>query len=255
MLSKELAPNVYLAYDDFAQNVVIKKLPHKAGCSGLPKEALAGMILNHENVVRMQDYFQDEDNTYLVLEFIEGKDLFTFVQQRQFAPLDEEMARHAFIQLLEAVAYSHSVGVVHLDIKLENIILSSNSVVKLIDFGLCDIVKTASESIQCWVGSLDYACPEIYLRKPYEASKADVFSLGVVLYILLSGELPFSREERTDCLRVLGKHPQIVWPSQCKASTEAKDLLIRMMEFNGEQRISLDDIFHHKWVKLPQLDD
>lgn len=151
-LSKEMAPNVYLAYDEFTEKVVIKKLPHKAGCSGLPKETLAGTILKHNNVVSMQDYFQDEDNTYLVLEFIEGKDLFSFVQQRQFAPLEEEMARHIFVQLLEAVEYSHSVGVIHLDIKLENIILSSNSNVKLIDFGLCEIVKTASESIQCWVG-------------------------------------------------------------------------------------------------------
>jgi serine/threonine protein kinase len=248
-LGKELAPNVFLGKNELEETVVIKKLPKRAGASTLPKEVLAGLMLNHANVVKTLDFYQDENNTWVVLEFIEGKDLFTFMNERSFAALDEKMVRHIMNQLLAAIAYCHSVGVVHLDIKLENIILKPDFTVKLIDFGLCDIVDSPSDIIQCWVGSLDYACPEIYLRKPYPALKADVFSLGVVFYILHCGELPFAREERTEVLKLFTKHPSIVWPPKSTASIEAKDLLLHMLEFKTDSRISFDGIRKHNWFR------
>jgi len=252
VIQKKIARNVFLGLDEHGHKVVLKKLKktEQTAFSKLPKEVIAGLILKHERIVKMRDYYEEDDSTFfLVFDFIEGMDLFSFMSERKFTPVGEDSVKSILLQLLDAITYSHSLGIVRLDIKLENIIIGPDSTeVRLIDFGLCEILRNVSQHIEAWVGSLDYACPEIYLRRPYSALKADVFSLGVVLYILLCGELPFSREERAKYLRLYARHPSIVWPPQTRISETSKDLLLKMLEFQSSQRLSINDVWAHKWL-------
>lgn len=106
---------------------------------------------------------------------------------------------------------------------------------------------SADTPLTCWVGSQDYAAPEIIRRIPYNGFTADVYSLGVILYIMLTGELPFSRSARYNAMEK-GTYPPLVFPSSCIASSNAKSLCVRMLDPEPNKRITMQDIQQHPWV-------
>lgn len=256
------------------------------------RELEAGRRLHHKGIAQLYDHFEDNDNHYFVVEYVKGGDLFSVMDERSFEPLRESDAKKLFRQIVRAVQYSHSQGVYHLDLKLENILitLSSNRMrTKIIDFGLCHLASEGSNnksverectSPKCsgdmcrkWAGSPDYCCPEILVRKAYSAEKGDVWSLGVILYILLFAELPFSRKDRYKGLRQ-GKHPNIAWansnsgdncdfdtdasagiacePSKLQyqgVSEAAKDLITQMLDPEHSTRATIEQILKHRWLR------
>ncbi len=213
------------------------------------KEIEAGKKLKHKNVVGFIQNFEDERNDYLILDFIDGVNLFTYINERGFTPIPENDAKHLFKQLVYGLQYCHSQGVVHRDLKLENIVINKKGRIKIIDFGLCDLVEEG-QFCDGWVGSPDYVAPEILLRREYHGQAADVWSLGTLLYIFLFAEIPFVREERYAQLSKYGTHPPIEWPeTKNTISDTAKDLISSTLNPDPEERITLNEVASHRWLQ------
>lgn len=202
---------IILARDANNKEVVIKKLPKdKVSSTEVLKEIEAGKILKHPNISKFIENFSNNENDYLVFERIQGMDLFSTIEKRAFVPFKDSEARKIFKQILKAVMYSHEKGIVHRDIKLENILMDSNFKVTVLDYGLCDVVKKGQRS-ERFCGSMDYVAPEVISTRSYDGFQADCFSLGVVLYTLLFAEFPFVANERVNAAKNNLPHPNIIW--------------------------------------------
>ncbi len=235
--------------------VVLKKIPESESPSSairLEREIKAGTLLHHKNIVQFLGWFRSptENLTYLILEYIPGMDLLTFLQLRYKIP--EPTVKELFGQIITALEYCHSLGIAHRDIKLDNIMINDRTI-KLIDFGFCDldlpgqgIGHLSSE----WLGSSNYAPPEILNKTPYNGFKVDIWCSGVVLYTLLYKEFPFLIQDF-----IQGKYIPIVWPDHLnrkkkylRTSDEVKDLIMKMLNNDPNDRLSITDIKRHSWM-------
>jgi len=214
------------------------------------REMNAGKLLKHHGIVEYQKYFETLSNIYLVFEYIDGEDLCNHITGRDFEPLPEEKAKKIISQIVPSLLYCHDQGIAHRDIKLDNILLTKDGKIKLIDFGLCTPKMNKTDCSNDYVGSPEYVAPEILRRKPYNPFIADIFSLGVVLYSLLVAEFPFTTKERWDKVAI-GGHPAIRWGDKGdlkeSLSKEAIDLIEKLLEVDPEKRITLEDVLNHKW--------
>jgi len=253
---------VFLATNKKGKQVVVKKISTiRVNGDLIRNEVYAGKKLRHPHVVKMLDDFTEGLYSYIVLEYIKGEDLLQYMVQRQWKPLKEKEAKSIFKQLLHSLIYSHRQGIIHHDIKLENVLITKRGKVKLIDFGLCEPMSDCKNLSQRWCGSFDYVSPEILLKTPYSGCKADVFSLGVILYSILFSQLPFDFDERVnEVVYHRRSHPSIKFPTIDEdtgtpfcVSDNAKDLLKKMLESDQKKRICLEDIPKHPWMKRTGL--
>ena len=168
----------------------------------IKKEIEVMKMSKHPNVVKLIDIFESADNFYLVLEYMGGGDLFDYLKARKFR-LTEDRAREIILQLIQAIQFLHSFGVVHRDIKLENVMMSDvtdNAVPKLADFGLAKIVGPSEKADEPF-GTLGYAAPEVLKKEPYGPA-CDLWSLGCISHALLCGALPFDHETQRETARL-----------------------------------------------------
>jgi beta-lactam-binding protein with PASTA domain/tRNA A-37 threonylcarbamoyl transferase component Bud32 len=187
---------VYLAYcSQLRRNVAIKKLKDKENVrsEALLDEASAIAQLNHKNIVQVYDSFEENGQRYIVMEYVEGPTLKEFLRSLP-QPLKEKEIVAIGIKLASALQHAHSNGVIHRDVKPDNIMLTSEYEPKLTDFGIAKVTSDATlvknEEV---MGSLRYAAPE-QLKGVHMDARSDIFSLGVVLYELATGEVPFSQD-------------------------------------------------------------
>jgi len=226
--------------------VAIKKVLAGQG----EKEVEAHGLLDHPNVVKFREFISEEKNGWIVMEYISGVNLFELLASNNFKPLNDLRVKSLFLQLVKALQHCHSKGVFHRDIKLENILVTSKGQrVKLIDFGLAGVDKLGSPLFTESVGSLDYAAPEVFLDKSYDASAADVFSLGVVLFCMVAGLLPFRNYERETFMDSLDidDHPQLDL-TDLYLAPQLEDLLKKMLAIDPQKRITLEEIENHPWL-------
>jgi serine/threonine protein kinase len=158
-------------------------------------------MCQHPYIIRLLDIFENQEYIYIVMEHLAGGDLFTYLEKRDFE-VSEERAKTLAHQLATALYYLHSFGVAHRDLKPENILMVSdddNSDLKLVDFGLSKIIGPNESSLDPF-GTLSYVAPEVLLQKPY-GKEVDLWSLGVIIYLLLSRVLPFDDEEDKEIAR------------------------------------------------------
>eukprot|EP00013_Stygamoeba_regulata_P015533 CAMPEP_0177672502 /NCGR_PEP_ID=MMETSP0447-20121125/25380_1 /TAXON_ID=0 /ORGANISM="Stygamoeba regulata, Strain BSH-02190019" /LENGTH=668 /DNA_ID=CAMNT_0019180183 /DNA_START=20 /DNA_END=2026 /DNA_ORIENTATION=+ len=203
-----------------------------------PREVTVLRKLDHQNISFLYDIIEEQDKVYLVIEHISGGDLFDYIMTRKY--LSETESRVIFRQLLSAVGYMHSVGIVHRDIKLENILFDSDHNLKLIDMGFCNFFKPDS-LLHTFCGSPQYAAPELYDTKPYHPAPVDVWSMGVVLFVMVVGLIPFL--DVGDAMR--GK---LRFPASPSISSDVKDLLHKMLRPHPLDRASLAEIANHRWL-------
>lgn len=152
-------------------------------------------LCQHPNIIRLYDVFENQDYIYIVMELLPGGDLFSYLEKRGFR-IPEARACYIVHSLATALFYLHSYGIAHRDIKPENVLLideSEDSDVKIVDFGLSKMVGPNENCTEPF-GTLSYVAPEVLEQKPYDKS-VDIWSLGVVSYLLLSGRLPFDDED------------------------------------------------------------
>jgi 5'-AMP-activated protein kinase catalytic alpha subunit len=192
---------------------------------------------------------ESDESIYLVMEYLPGGELYEHIVQNK--KLAEEESYLFFIQVVSAVRYLHSMNIVHRDLKPENLLLDKDKkVLKLVDFGLGRFFED-SQQIDTACGSPCYAPPEMLNKKQYDPIKADVWSLGIVLFAMVAGYLPFDNENTEILYKkiVEGKFKMPAW-----VSGELQDLLEKIIQTDPLERISLDQISQHSWcVKNQRL--
>ncbi|KAJ5542640.1 hypothetical protein N7535_005063 [Penicillium sp. DV-2018c] len=215
---------------------------------GIEREVVIMKLIEHPNVISLYDVWENRGELYLVLEYVEGGELFDYVSQK--GPLPEEEAVRLFRQIIAALGYCHRFNICHRDLKPENILLDRNHNVKLADFGMAAL-QPAGHWLNTSCGSPHYAAPEIIYGRKYRGDKADMWSCGIILYALLTGYLPFDGGDLATTLRLV-KRGEYVIPSEL--SDEAADLIQRILQKRPEDRISMQTIWMHplftKYEKL-----
>ena len=180
--------------------------------------------LEHPNIIQFFEVLQSEKYVYLVLEYCSGGDLYSLHNNK--SKFNEAEARLYFRQIISAMIYCHSAGYSHRDLKLENIMLRSHSIIKVGDFGLSNQLKPG-ELMSTSCGSLRYASPEVIHGKNYSGELADAWSCGVILFTFLAGYYPFNEESYVAILKKIMRN-QYTIPTNI--SPEAVDLIKRILE-------------------------
>lgn len=146
--------------------------------------------LKHENIVRFIDCFSTSENVYLVVELVDGTSLYELLKKQSNRRISESSARSIIKQVLLGLKYCHNRCVAHRDIKLENVIIAKDGSVKLIDFGFSTCIPN-EKKIKMFCGTPSYMAPEIVQRKEYCGPPVDVWAVGILLFVLISGRFPF----------------------------------------------------------------
>ena len=212
--------------------------------------------MDHPNIVRLYETFEDHSYIYMVMELCRGGELFDRIAES--GRLDEVVARRHLTEMCQAIDHCHDLNVYHRDLKPENILLDEHDHVKIADFGLAAMVHQVQEDAsflrhtKC--GSLMYAAPEVLTSdasKGYDAAKADIWSLGIILYSMLSGALPFSVAVASRCPRyaVVQQHGVRVLCEANGFSKDASDLLVAMIEPDPTRRVSAKGVLSSAWVQ------
>ncbi|XP_051558308.1 maternal embryonic leucine zipper kinase isoform X1 [Myxocyprinus asiaticus] len=200
--------------------------------------------LSHQHVCRLYHVIETSSKIYMVLEYCPGGELFDYIIAKD--RLSEEETRVFFRQIISALAYVHSQGYAHRDLKPENLLIDEDQNLKLIDFGLCAKPKggLGYELMTC-CGSPAYAAPELIQGKAYIGSEADVWSMGVLLYALLCGFLPFDDGNCMVLYRKItrGKYSNPQWLSPASIL-----LLNNMMQVDPKRRLTVRQLLYHPWV-------
>jgi len=212
-------------------------------------------LLNNKNIVKLLEVIDTPQRIYLVTELVHGGELFNYVINHQ--RLDEKEACHIFRQICAAVYYCHSRKVCHRDLKLENILINENREIKIIDFGLSNVLQK-DYYLKTACGSPSYAAPEMLSQKKYNGPMIDIWALGVILFAMLAGYLPFDDD---DLQKLYKKIISGVFRIPAFISASAGDLISKILVTDPNKRISLKEITQHPWYvetlsePPPPLDD
>ncbi|XP_025421863.1 serine/threonine-protein kinase MARK2-like isoform X3 [Sipha flava] len=206
-------------------------------------------MLDHPNIVKLLQVIETEKTLYLVMEYASGGEVFDYLVLH--GRMREKEARAKFRQIVSAVQYCHQKRIIHRDLKAENLLLDSEMNIKIADFGFSNEF-TPGGKLYTFCGSPPYAAPELFQGKRYDGPEVDVWSLGVILYTLVSGSLPFDgstlRELRERVLRGKYRIPFYM-------STDCENLLKKFLVLNPLKRASLEVIMKDKWMNLGCEDD
>ncbi|XP_020653050.3 NUAK family SNF1-like kinase 2 [Pogona vitticeps] len=197
--------------------------------------------LNHPHIIAVHEVFENSSKIVIVMEYASKGDLYDYIGERQ--RLTEQEARHLFRQVVSAVYYCHKNGIVHRDLKLENILLDANGNIKIADFGLSNVFQQ-DRLLQTFCGSPLYASPEIVNGRPYKGPEVDSWSLGVLLYILIHGAMPFDSHDYKTLVKQITSGD---YREPTKLS-DACGLIRWMLMVNPERRATIEDIASHWWV-------
>ena len=203
--------------------------------------------LDHPNIIKLFDCYQDKSYYYMVEEYCSGGDLFDYIQKEKF--FTERKAGTIFNQLLSAVNHLHKKKIVHRDLKPENIVLieakNKDVFIKLIDFGTSITIK--GKNLTQELGTIYYIAPEVFMNNYNE--KADIWSCGIILYTMLCGHPPFcGNKENTIKSKIL--HSKLVFPSKefKSVSKEAIEYIKHLLSYKPEQRPSAEEALNNRWL-------
>lgn len=199
-------------------------------------------LLSHPNIIKLYQVMETKNMLYLVSEYAPNGEIFDYIARH--GKMTEVDARKKFWQIILAVEYCHNHHVVHRDLKAENLLLDANMNIKIADFGFGNFFKTG-EHLATWCGSPPYAAPEVFEGKKYLGPQIDIWSLGVVLYVLVCGALPFDGHNLQMLRdRVLSGRFRIPF----FMSTECESLIRRMLVLDPSKRLTIGQIKKHKWM-------
>lgn len=222
-----------------------KLLKHKM-IDQIKREISTMKLIRHPNVIRMYEVMASKSKIYIVLELVTGGELFDKITSR--GRLKEDEARKYFQQLINAVDYCHSRGVFHRDLKPENLLLDASGGLKVSDFGLSALPQQVREDglLHTTCGTPNYVAPEVVNSKGYDGAKADLWSCGVILFVLMAGYLPF---EEANIMELYKKIFKADFTCPPWFSTSAKKLIKKILDPNPLTRISISEVIENEWFK------
>ncbi|XP_037031761.1 serine/threonine-protein kinase MARK2-like isoform X18 [Bradysia coprophila] len=234
---------------EVAIKIIDKTQLNPGSLQKLFREVRIMKMLDHPNIVKLFQVIETEKTLYLVMEYASGGEVFDYLVLH--GRMKEKEARAKFRQIVSAVQYCHQKRIIHRDLKAENLLLDSEMNIKIADFGFSNEFTPGSK-LDTFCGSPPYAAPELFQGKKYDGPEVDVWSLGVILYTLVSGSLPFDgttlRELRERVLRGKYRIPFYM-------STDCENLLRKFLVLNPAKRASLETIMRDKWMNMGYEDD
>ncbi|XP_078395972.1 SNF-related serine/threonine-protein kinase [Cetorhinus maximus] len=239
----KLARHVFTG-EKVAVKVIDKTKLDSVATGHLFQEVRCMKLVQHPNIVRLYEVIDTQTKLYLILELGDGGDMFDYIMKHEDG-LSEDLAKKYFAQIVHAISYCHKLHVVHRDLKPENVVFfEQQGIVKLTDFGFSNKFQPGKKlTTSC--GSLAYSAPEILLGDEYDAPAVDIWSLGVILFMLVCGQPPFQEANDSETLTMIMDCKYTV-PS--RVSKECKDLINRMLQRDPKRRASLEEIEDHPWL-------
>ncbi|XP_043399558.1 serine/threonine-protein kinase MARK1 isoform X6 [Chelonia mydas] len=229
---------------EVAVKIIDKTQLNPTSLQKLFREVRIMKILNHPSIVKLFEVIETEKTLYLVMEYASGGEVFDYLVAH--GRMKEKEARAKFRQIVSAVQYCHQKCIVHRDLKAENLLLDADMNIKIADFGFSNEF-TIGNKLDTFCGSPPYAAPELFQGKKYDGPEVDVWSLGVILYTLVSGSLPFDgqnlKELRERVLRGKYRIPFYM-------STDCENLLKKLLVLNPIKRGSLEQIMKDRWMNV-----
>ncbi|XP_050532898.1 SNF-related serine/threonine-protein kinase [Daktulosphaira vitifoliae] len=234
-----------------AVKVIDKTKLEEVSRNHLYQEVRCMKLVQHPNVVRLYEVIDTQSKLYIILELADGGDLYDYIMKHD-GGLSEKLACEYFAQIVRAISYCHKLHVVHRDLKPENVVFfEKEGVVKLTDFGFSNTF-CPGQKLQTSCGSLAYSAPEILIGNSYNATAVDIWSLGVILYMLVCGEAPFHSANDSETLTMI---MDCKYKVSSHVSEECKNLIGQMLVRNPDKRATLEEIAANVWLKNAQSYD
>ncbi|XP_028786970.1 CBL-interacting serine/threonine-protein kinase 1 isoform X2 [Neltuma alba] len=231
----------------FALKIIDKtKIIHLNIAHQIKREIATLKLLKHPNVVRLHEVLASKTNIYMVLEYVAGGELFDRIASK--GRLKEAEGRKLFQQLIDGVSYCHNKGVFHRDLKLENVLVDAQGNIKITDFGLSALPQhiRADGLLHTTCGSPSYVAPEVLANRGYEGATSDTWSCGIILFVILTGYLPFEDRNMAVLYQKISKGDVRIpkW-----LSPGAQNLLRRILDPNPLTRITLAGVKEDEWFR------
>ncbi|XP_076319505.1 MAP/microtubule affinity-regulating kinase 3-like isoform X5 [Tachypleus tridentatus] len=234
---------------EVAIKIIDKTQLNPSSLQKLFREVKIMKLLDHPNIVKLYQVIETEKTLYLVMEYASGGEVFDYLVAH--GRMKEKEARAKFRQIVSAVQYCHQKKIIHRDLKAENLLLDGEMNIKIADFGFSNEF-CPGQKLDTFCGSPPYAAPELFQGKKYDGPEVDVWSLGVILYTLVSGSLPFDganlKELRERVLRGKYRIPFYM-------TTDCENLLKKFLVLNPTKRVLLENIMKDKWMNIGYEDD
>ncbi|KAK9981035.1 hypothetical protein ABG768_000604 [Culter alburnus] len=228
---------------EVAIKIIDKTRLDESDLEKINREVQIMKLLKHPYIIKLYQVMETKDMLYIVTEYAKNGEMFDYLTS--VGHLSEAEARSKFWQLLDAVEYCHKHHIVHRDLKAENLLLDSNMNIKLADFGFGNFYLPG-KSLSTWCGSPPYAAPEVFEGKEYEGPPLDIWSLGVLLYVLVCGTLPF---DGTTLLALRRRVTDGRFRVPFFMSQDCESLIRRMLAVDPAKRFSVAQIKQHRWMQ------
>ena len=255
--------NVYLCENNvdkknYACKLIPKKTVHEngVGLDVIYNEISIHEKIIHPNIVRMYNHYENDENIYCFLEYIEGETLYSKIKSNS-AGLNEREAFKIFSQIIKAIKFLHNNKIIHRDIKLENFLIKkekNKEIIKLCDFGWSVQLTDEMPKRVTTCGTFEYMSPELINEEPYDYC-IDVWALGVLLYELLHGKTPFSSSDNNDFEEIFKNVMKNNFKIKESVSNNCKKLIMKFLKKNPEERININDVENESWFKEYCEDD
>lgn len=204
----------------------------------------------YRNIVKLIENFEDHENIYIILEYLSGGNLNNYLSSQKTL-LPEGKIKNLVLEIASGINYLHHFGIIHRDLKPENIMMSDkseNAIVKIVDFGLSKVLGKFEKSNEAY-GTLAYAAPEVIQKNAYTKT-IDIWSLGVILYFLISGQFPFNDKNNNlhkIAVEITSGDIKFIGNSWKRADLDCKELVLRCLERDVTKRIDIVNFINHKW--------
>eukprot|EP00761_Pharyngomonas_kirbyi_P012556 gb/GECH01012583.1/.p1 GENE.gb/GECH01012583.1/~~gb/GECH01012583.1/.p1 ORF type:complete len:618 (+),score=124.59 gb/GECH01012583.1/:1-1854(+) len=198
--------------------------------------------LDHPNIVKLYDSFEDEEYVYLVLELCESGNMSEYIKKWKY--ISESESKYYITQLMAGLQYLHSHGIIHRDLKLSNILIRQDMTIKIADFGLATVLGSPQEACNTMCGTPNYMSPELASSQSY-SFPADMWSVGCILFHFLTGRSPFQSKSFKQILKKV-KKGMFTMPEHI--SNEASDLICKLLQKNPRDRCTIDDVLNHPFI-------
>lgn len=243
---------VYQAMNGISPDpIAIKVIPKKniksvSDQQRLQREIEATAFLHHPNIVKLHDFFSDNYNFYFVMDYCSGGSLNSYIKNPANSKLREDQAATIFAQIVSGISYCHDRGVGHRDLKPHNILITKFPEIKICDFGLCGYFEEG-QKMNTFCGTECYNAPELFSKTKYDVRQSDVWSLGVILFELVSGVHPWNTQNYAIMTKQIMTAKFTIPPTVTSACDE---LIKSMLKVRPLERIRTKQILEHPWLKL-----